>query len=72
MYLYPLMANNRSKTFDQIKYFVCSWICVYFYHDLNVMTLNSFKVFTVKVTPQSVLWKYRIDDFACFVGYGKK
>ena len=31
---------------------------VYFYHDLLVMTLDSFNAFTVTVTPQSVLWKY--------------
>ena len=33
---------------------------VYFYHDLKVMTPDSFNSFTVTVTPQSVLWKYII------------
>ena len=31
---------------------------LYFYHNLLVVTLNSFNAFTVTVTPQSVLWKY--------------
>ena len=30
---------------------------IFFYHDLLVMTLDSFNAFTVTVTPQSVLWK---------------
>ena len=33
---------------------------VHFYHDLSVMTLDSFNSFTVTVKPQSVLWKYTI------------
>ena len=31
---------------------------VYFYHDLQVMTIDSFNTFTVTVTPKSVLWMY--------------
>ena len=41
-----LMATNRYGSI------------VYFYHDLLVMTLNSFNSITVIVMPQSVLWKY--------------
>ena len=28
--------------------------CIFFYHNLKVMTLDSFNAFTVSVTPQSV------------------
>ena len=34
------------------------WSSLYFYHDLLVMTLDSFNEFTFTVTPQSFLWKY--------------
>ena len=35
-------------------------VYLYFYHDLQVMTLDSFNAFTVTDTSQSVLWKYRL------------
>ena len=35
-----------------------AFMLLYLYHNLYVITLYSFNVFTIIVTPQSVLWKY--------------
>ena len=43
---------------------------LYFYLDLQVMTLDSFITFTVTATPQSVLLKYTCTRLKCYVTYG--
>ena len=61
MSLNTVLVCYQKSIFVFLNQNICCWYSMkwIFYHDLQVMTLDSFNALTVTVNPQSLWWKYR-------------
>ena len=65
-YVFKVQLNKKKKkkkkkhSWENVTQYKKIPDQLYFYHDLWVMSLDTFNLLTITVTPQSVLWKYTI------------